>query len=246
MSLEMELPKKPGLFITGTDTGVGKTLVAGGIANILSGQGHKVGVFKPVATGCRRDREGLVNSDAEFLAYCADSDFPLSLINPVGFVKPAAPAVCEGFEGRRVDFEQITTAYTHICRESDFVVVEGIGGVRVPVSAGVDVIDLIRTFALPVVIVARPNLGTINHTLMTIDCLRAANLTIAGVVISGYRAYDADLAESTAPGIIAEFGGVDILSIVPFDEDSDVKKGCLGEMVVEALGDCDWARLAGM
>lgn len=243
MDFQLELPAAKGLFITGTDTGVGKTLVAGGIANILSENGFRVGVFKPVASGCRRTREGLINSDAEFLAHWSNCDFPLSVINPVGFATPAAPVVCEEHEHRKVDFEQIAVAYRHICQNSDIVIVEGIGGFRVPVSERVSVSDMAKAFGLAVVIVARPGLGTINHTLMTIESVRSAGLEVAGVVISGYKPYEADIAESTAPGVIAEFGQTQILSIVPFDEDSNVEEGLLGQLTVEALADYDWAKL---
>jgi dethiobiotin synthetase len=93
MPIDLKLPKKAGLFITGADTGVGKTVVAGAIARILADKGHKVGVFKPIATGCRRDWEGLVSYDTEFLANCANSNLSLSTITPVGYLTPAAPLV---------------------------------------------------------------------------------------------------------------------------------------------------------
>jgi dethiobiotin synthetase len=244
MPLELNLPKANGLFITGTDTGVGKTLVAGGIAKILNQAGYTVGVFKPVATGCKHHHEGLVSTDAEFLRYWSGCDFELSVINPVGFVTPAAPVVCEEFERRHVDFAAIEAAYGSICEASDFVIVEGIGGIRVPISGDVDVLDLARVFALGVVIVARPYLGTINHTLLTIDAIRGAGLDVAGVVISGYEAASATFAEETGADVIAEYGDVEILAIVPHDEDSDVENCRLGDLTVEALTDCDWAALA--
>jgi dethiobiotin synthetase len=100
-----------------------------------------------------------------------------------------------------------------------------------------------KAFGMPVVIVARPGLGTINHTLLTIDAVRGAGLQIAGVVISGYDAMDAGIAEETVADVIAEWGGVEVLSIVPLDDESNVEDGRLGELVVEALGDCDWAEL---
>ena len=242
--LEMNLPKAKGLFITGTDTGVGKTLVAGGIAKILNQAGYTVGVFKPVATGCKHHHEGLISSDAEFLRYWSNCDFELSVINPVGFVTPAAPVVCEEFEHRQVDFAAIQRAYESICKVSDFVIVEGIGGIRVPVSDDVDVLGLAKAFGLPVVIVARPCLGTINHTLLTIDAVRSVGLDVAGVVISGYEAACATFAEETGADVIAEYGKVEILAIVPQDKDSDVDNNRLGDLVVEALTDCDWAELA--
>ena len=239
------LPKTKGLFVTGTDTGIGKTLVAGGIARILKDRGLTVGVFKPVASGCNYEAEGLVNGDAHFLRNCSHCDFELSVISPVGYVTPAAPAVCEQIENRAVDFGRIAEAYRKICNVSDIVIVEGIGGVRVPISEGVDVLDMARAFDMPVVIVTRPDLGTINHTLLTIDAVRGAGLQVAGVVISGYDAINASIAEETVADVIAEWGDVEVLSIVPLDEESNVEDGRLGELAVEALGDCDWESLVG-
>ena len=175
----MELPQANGLFITGTDTSIGKTIIAGAIARLLTDKGHKVGVFKPIATGCRKEREGMVSSDAEFLAFCAESDFPLSVINPVNFFIPAAPILCQEYEKNKIDFEEILTAYNHIRQNSDLIIVEGIGGIRVPLSGDVDVLGLAKVLNLPVVVVARPDLGTINHTLLTIDAVRNAGLKLA-------------------------------------------------------------------
>jgi dethiobiotin synthetase len=230
--INLNLPKKPGLFITGTDTGVGKTVVAGALAKILTDKGRKVGVFKPVATGCRRRWEGLVSDDTEFLASCANSEMSLSTITPVGYLTPAAPIVSAAWEGESIDFGRIADAYEDICESSDIVIVE------------FDLLDLAAEFALPVVIVARPNLGTINHTLMTIDCVRAAQLKIAGVVVNGYDATKAGVAEETAEQAIARCSGVNILAVVPFDETVDIEAPSLGEMIVTSLMDCDWAKLA--
>jgi len=244
MPINLNLPKKSGLFVTGTDTGVGKTLIAGAIAKILTNKGRNVGVFKPIATGCKHKWDGLISSDTEFLSYCANSELSLSTITPVGYRTPAAPIVSAAREGRPVDFDKIATAYKDICRDSDAVLVEGIGGVRVPLTEEFDLLDLAVEFALPAVIVARPNLGTINHTLMTIDCVRAAKLKIAGVVINGYKATESTTAEDTAPEVIAQCSSADILSVVPFDETVDIEKPNLGEFIVGSLMDCDWAKLA--
>jgi dethiobiotin synthetase len=238
--LDLNLPAKKGFFVTGTDTGVGKTLIAGGIARILSEAGSKVGVFKPVGSGCTYQHEGLVNADSEFLRMCSGQHFPLSVINPVGYVTPAAPLVCAEHENRAIDFDVIVKAYGEIAGQSDVMIVEGIGGIRVPISPGVDVLELAKAFAMPVVIVTRPDLGTINHTLLTIDAVRAAGLEIAGVVISGYDIDSAGLAEESAAGLIEECGEVEVLSIVPKDQESNVEENRLGELVIEALNDFDW------
>jgi len=244
MPINLELPKKVGLFITGTDTGVGKTLIAGAVAKILTEQGLKVGVFKPIATGCHRCWEGLISYDTEFLANCANSELSLSTITPVGYLTPAAPVVSAACDGPPIDFDSIAAAYKQICENSDIVIVEGIGGVRVPLTSEFDLLDLAVEFALPTVLVARPNLGTINHTLMTIDCVRAARLKIAGVVINGYDATKAAVAEETATEVIAQCTGVNILSVVPFDETVDIEEANLGEVIVGTLMSCDWAKLA--
>jgi len=244
--LNLKLPKKNGLFITGTDTGVGKTLITGAIAALLRGQGLKVGVLKPVASGCRREREGFVSADAEFLSVCAHAEYPLSVITPVCYETPAAPLTCAEIEGRAVDYEAIKAAYAYLCGTCDIVLVEGIGGAMVPIDEQHTVLDLAVEFNLPVVIVARPNLGTINHSLLTIEAVRHAGLPVAGIVISGYNAQTADIPEETAPCVISNFSQTNLLAIVPLDEESSVEEGRLGAAVTESLSIIDWQQLASL
>lgn len=246
MPINLNLPKKAGIFVTGTDTGVGKTLIAGAIAKILADKGLRVGVFKPIATGCKCSWDGLVGSDAWFLAWCANSNLSLSTITPLGYRTPAAPLVSAARQGLPIDFGKIVAAYEDVCRDSDAVIVEGIGGARVPLTEQFDLLDLAVEFALPVVIVARPNLGTINHTLMTVDCVRAAKLKIAGIVVNGYNSVESIVAEDTAPETIAKCSGENILAVVPFDETVNIEKPNLGEVILPSLAGCDWEKLAGL
>ena len=238
--MEIEISKHKGLFVTATDTGVGKTLISGAIAKLLSERGKKTGVFKPIATGCKKTREGLVGEDAEFLTCCVDSEFSLEDINPVTFVEPAAPFACERIEDKKVDLEKIITAYNYICSKTDYIIIEGIGGIRVPITDNLDVLGMAKMFDLPVVIVARPNLGTINHTLLTIDAVRNAQLPLAGIVISGYDESRADFAQQSAPAVIAEVGRTQILAVVPFDYQSNIEQGVIGDIVLDSLNDVDW------
>lgn len=239
----LEFSKHKGLFITATDTGVGKTLIAGAIAKILSQKGKKAGVFKPIATGCQKTRQGLVSEDAEFLACCSDSEFSLEDINPVTFATPAAPLACERLENKKVDLEKIAVAHNYICSKTDYIIVEGIGGIRVPITDGLDVLGLAKAFNLPVVIVARPGLGTINHTLLTIDAIRNAQLPLAGIVINGYDESKADFAEQSAPAVIAEVGKTQILAVVPYDYQTNIAQGVIGDIVLDSLNDVDWLRI---
>jgi len=241
--MEFKFSKHKGLFITATDTGVGKTLIAGAIAKILSQKGRKIGVFKPVATGCKKTRDGLVGEDAEFLAGCCNSGLSLQEINPVTFEVPAAPLVCEQIENKKVDIEKISAAYNRICSKTDYIIVEGIGGIRVPITDNLDALGLAKAFNLSVVIVARPAMGTINHTLLTIDAVRNAQLPLAGIVISGYDKSKADLAEQSSPAIIAELGRTQILAVVPFDRQTNAGQGIIGDMILSSLCDVDWLRI---
>ena len=244
MPINLNLPKKPGLFITATDTAAGKTVVAGAIAKILTDKGLKVGAFKPIATGCHQTWEGLVAYDTEFLATCANSDLPLSAITPIGLVTAAAPIVSAARERTPIDFNKIAAAYKQICENTDLVIVEGIGGARTPLTPEFDILDLAVEFDLPVVIVARSNPGMINHTLMTIDCVRAAEVKIAGVLINGYNATEATVAENTAEQLITQCTGANILTVVPFDETVNIEEQYLGDLALDSLTDCDWEKLA--
>jgi len=232
----------PGLFITGTDTGVGKTLVAGAIANYFATRGKRVAVCKPIATGCVRRREGLVSEDAEFLAHHADARFGLDTICPQRFAEPLAPAIAAERAGEPIDWPGIDRAIQTMAGQSDVMLVEGIGGILVPLERGHTVLDLARWLALPVVIVARPGLGTINHTLLTVAALRTAGLTVAGVVINPYPAGTAPVAEETNPRAIERWGGVPVLCLVP--QFSGPAAPVLPPDVAAALAIVDWEALA--
>src|SRR5271170_1029196 len=145
----------PGLFITGTGTDVGKTVVAGAIADWFRRRRVRVGVCKPAATGCKRVREGLVSEDAEFLAHCADAAAPLDIICPQRFAEPLAPSVAAERAGRPLDWEAIDRALREITGQSDVMIVEGVGGVMVPMDGKFLLRDMIQWLGLPAVVVAR-------------------------------------------------------------------------------------------
>jgi dethiobiotin synthetase len=236
-----ELAKSRGVFVTGTDTGVGKTLVSAAIAKYLNIRGVVTGVFKPIASGSVDLGGGeLVSGDAEFLAAHSGSGMSVGEICPVNFLTPAAPVVCEEVEGREVDFDLIGRCYNNICSDKDAVVVEGIGGFLVPLSSNFTVADMAAEMGLSVVIVSRPDLGTLNHTLMSIACVRAKGLKVAGVVISGYKEDTASAAERTAGEVISGFGRTNILTVVDRDDWSSVEEGMLGEKFFSQVSGFDW------
>lgn len=203
-----------GIFITGTDTGVGKTYVACGIIRSLRRSGLDVGVMKPAETGCRMRADQLVPRDALALVRSANAKDPLSLVNPYRFRKPLAPAVAAEWEGKTIDPGRIHKAFQTLSSRHEFMIVEGAGGIMVPLSGRYTFLDLAKKLGLPVLIVARPGLGTINHTLLTISALKARKIEVAGIVINYALDRKAGLAERTSPALIEKISGIRILGIL--------------------------------
>jgi dethiobiotin synthetase len=169
-----------GCFVTGTDTGVGKTLVGRALVRSLRARGLDVGVLKPIETGV--GHAGPL--DAIALRDAAGVPDSLEDVCPQRFALPAAPTVAAEAEGRRVDLGAVDRAFARIAELHEFVLVEGAGGLLVPVADGLAMGDLAARMSLPVIVVARAALGTINHTLLTLEAAEARNLDVLGVVIS--------------------------------------------------------------
>jgi dethiobiotin synthetase len=235
-------PQIPGLFITGTDTGVGKTLVAAAIANWFSRRGARTAVCKPMATGCVRRREGLVSEDAEFLAHHADAKFSLNTICPQRFAEPLAPAIAAERAKQKIEWNAIDSAIQMMCRQSDVLIVEGIGGILVPVDRQLTVVDMARWLGLPAVVVARAGLGTINHTLLTIAALRQASVPVAGVVINQFPSETPTAVEETNPRAIEKWGKTSVLCFVPRFTGPAIPD--LPPDVVAAIEPVDWSAKA--
>ncbi|MFW6153815.1 MAG: dethiobiotin synthase [Planctomycetota bacterium] len=234
------VPAVRGVFVTATDTEVGKTMIAGAIAAHLRERGRRVGAFKPAASGCRVVDGTLISDDAEFLTACAGAE----AVVPLKFAEPLAPNVAAARAGEGVDVGAILAAYRRMAAESECIVVEGVGGLLCPIADDVWVIHLAKLCRLPLVIVARPGLGTINHTLLTLHAARSAGLEVAGVVVNRYPEGDADAATATNVEQIARRGNVEVLAVVPDDPDASVEAGRLGPAVREAIASVAWARWA--
>ncbi len=177
-----------GFFITGTDTGVGKTIVAGALAAWCRRHNIDIGVMKPIATGGRRLGRGRlarwVSDDARHLAACAGVRDPWSLVNPICFQEPLAPWTAAMRAGRPIVLRHALDAFAALRDRHDALLVEGVGGLLVPLAARVTVADLARQLGLPLLVVTRPGLGTLNHTLLSLACAKQAGLTVAGIVMN--------------------------------------------------------------
>ncbi len=199
-----------GIFVTGTDTEIGKTFIAGGIAALLKEAGKNVGVMKPISTG------GI--ADAEYLRYSAQVDDPIELINPITLRYPLAPSVSANLEGKQVDLSVVTEAYTTLKQKYDYMIVEGVGGIAVPIKDDILVVDLIKDFALPIIIVADAGLGTINHTLLTVEFARQHDILIAGIVLNQFQSEKVSFAEMTNPTEVERVTQIPVIGVVPVEE----------------------------
>ncbi len=214
-----------GVFVTGSDTGVGKTVIAGAIAAAIKAHGLDVGVMKPVASGAKEIEGKLVSEDAVYLKKIIDSTDDDDLVNPVRLEPSIAPTMAASKCGVPIDIDKIWKAYETLTNKHDFVVVEGIGGLMVPIDDTLFVADLVRKMDLALVIVSRDYLGTINHTLLTVEYARSRNIRIKGIVINMLKNGDDFVRE------IEKYSSVPILGTIPFKEEVSVEDCIFGDIV---------------
>ncbi|HVK88647.1 MAG TPA: dethiobiotin synthase [Kofleriaceae bacterium] len=203
-----------GFFVTGTGTGVGKTFVTCALTRRAREWGQRVFAFKPIETGCVVGNDGLVGEDQALLVDAAGNWQTGELGGVYRFRMPAAPLVAATSEGEIVDLERVSSVLARGARDADVVLMEGAGGWRVPVTDGVDMGGLARRSGLRLVVVARAGLGTINHSLLTIEAAERDGIGVEALVLSR-RADDDDVLVSTNveqiarlwPGRIITFSG---------------------------------------
>lgn len=171
-----------GLFVTATGTGVGKTIVAAGIARYLKEKGVNVGVMKPIASGGQED--------AEYLIHAAGVTDALEEVNPVYLAHPLAPYESARMEKRKIDLRTVVKGYQTLSRRHTAMIVEGVGGVRVPLTNHQDVTHLIKMIGLPALVVATAALGTINHVLLTLEALKKEKIKTVGIALNFFDADD--------------------------------------------------------
>jgi dethiobiotin synthetase len=201
-----------GVFVTGTDTGVGKTVLAAAICAALAARGERVAALKPVITGLDEE-PGEWPPDHELLAASASADQTPDDVALYPFGPPASPHLAAELGGASIEPAAIVAAARQAARGADALVVEGVGGLLVPLTPAYLVRDLAAELALPVVIAARPGLGTINHTLLTLEAARGAGLAVAGVVLTPWPEQPSAVEHSNL-ATLAELAGA-LLSTLP-------------------------------
>ncbi len=205
------------IFITATDTGVGKTMAAFVLGALLQSKGCSVGVLKPVQCG---------GNDAVFLQKKLNLSDGLDLINPIFVKEPLSPHLSLRRDGRTFDLKMITRAYQELKKRYNILLIEGAGGLMVPLADNYYTADLIKALKAEIIIVARLGLGSINHTLLTINQAQRHGLRIKGILFSTAHSKPLNIAEKTNPREIERLSGVNVLGTIPYLKTKTIDEVC--------------------
>ena len=203
-------------FVTGTDTGVGKTLISCALLHGFAAQGNSVLGMKPVAAGCGEDG---IHEDVRQLRAASNALASLGQINPYCFVQAVAPHLAAEFSGVSINFERILASYTELAGQADVVIVEGAGGFIVPMNSEQDSADLVVQLGLPIILVVGMRLGCLNHALLTVEAITARGLTLAGWVANVLDKNMAMRDENIAA--LQQRIAAPLLGVVPHQQQSD-------------------------
>jgi len=223
-----------GIFIAGTDTGVGKTLVACGLAAVLRESGYKVGVMKPAETGCEEKNGKLFSQDAFYLKEASGSAEPLERICPYQLRAPLAPSVAAEREGTKIDIDFLAGLYREINSAHDVTIVEGAGGLLVPILPHYTYADLAKLLKLPVLVVAANRLGAINHLLLTLEHASCRGLRVLGYVLNQV-ASKSSLASETNRDALLSLTAVPCVGEIPYVDGLETSRASLSGVVEEKL-----------
>ena len=230
------MPK--GFFVTGTDTGVGKTIIAGALIKAIHLFGLKPCGMKPIESGCGKEGDVLIPYDGMFLKQTAHMKDSISLVTPCCFESPLAPLAASEIERKNVNIPEIRKAFYRLNKKYEAAVVEGVGGLLVPIKKNYYISDLAKELALPLIVVAKPGLGTINHIMLTVNYALKEGLEVAGVIINYSQSPENSLAEKTNPQLLMKICPVPLLGIFPYlssiDEES-LEKAVLKNLDLEEL-----------
>lgn len=220
------------IFITATDTDVGKTFVTAGLAAIMQSLGYKAGVFKPIQSGAISKNSFLVSPD---LAFIKTIDPYINTASSYVLKAPVAPSIAAEIDNVKIKMSVIMNDYAALSLKCDTVIVEGAGGIATPCAPQMIMSDIIKELRLPVVIVARPDLGTINHIILTVNHAKAAGIEIAGVIINKYPEITSDIAIKTAPRLIEEYSDAKVVGIVKNLDNARITPGLLIDTMLNSV-----------
>tara|TARA_B100000315_G_scaffold4129_1_gene4044 strand:+ start:1903 stop:2598 length:696 start_codon:yes stop_codon:yes gene_type:complete len=208
--------KSKGYFISGTDTGVGKTVVTACLLALYHKRSVDLGVMKPMETGIDPECSSEANSDAKFLLAVSGNQDALEEVCPIRLQPPAAPLQAARMTGQTIAIDSILENFRKLQTRHDQILVEGVGGLMVPLKPDYFITDLIRDMDLPLIIVSRLTLGTLNHTLLTLKTAQSTGIEIAGVILNRSDNNPLNDVEKGQANLIHELSGVPIIGECPF------------------------------
>jgi dethiobiotin synthetase len=211
-----------GIFITGTDTGVGKTFFACSLAALLRDLGYRVGIMKPAETGCSERDGKLIPADALRLIEASGCAEPLEKICPYRLPEPLAPSIAAERAGVKIDIDHLLAVYHELGSKHDVTIVEGAGGLMVPLLASYTYADLARVLKLPLIVVAANKLGAINHLLLTLDHASCKELMVLGYVLNRVT-NEPSIAAETNREVLSSLTGAPCLGELPFVEGGETR-----------------------
>jgi dethiobiotin synthetase len=223
-----------GIFIAGTDTGVGKTFFACGLAELLKQSGYKVGVMKPAETGCDQSDGKLMPQDALALKEASGCEVPIEMICPYQLREPLAPSVAGEREGLIIDIDRLMSVYNEISSTHDITLVEGAGGLLVPLLPSYTFADLVHVLKLPILVVAANRLGAINHLLLSLEQATCRGLHVLGYVLNQME-NESSVAAETNREALSMLTGVPCAGELPYFEASRLDKDARADLIEERL-----------
>lgn len=225
------MPK--GIFVTGTDTGVGKTLVSAGVLQILRSNGQNAGYFKPVQSGAPVREGKLLPEDALFVTQAVGLSIDPAELTAYLFQNPVSPHYASRLENNPVRMKTIISHYRRLQTKYSFLIVEGCGGLAVPLNeSNWMVSDMVQCLGLSLLIVARAGLGTINHTLLTIDYAKTRGIEVKGIIINQYSG---SALEDDNVKTIQDISHIPVLGKIPVIPDMDSNKGLVFDIFPDRL-----------
>jgi dethiobiotin synthetase len=215
------------IFVAGTDTGVGKTVVAGALAAALKLKGYRAGVMKPVSCG------GI--EDVHFLQRCAGTQDPPEIVNPVRLKYPFSPNIAAALEKKKIDLKKIDRAL-HFFKQKkyEYLVVEGCGGLLVPIAGRFCVVDLIHRMKAATLLVSRSGLGAINHSLLSLEALRRRKIQPLGIIFNRLAGGRLSIPEETNPTVVQKWAHVRSLGVFPYVK-LDCRTDCLAKAFLKHI-----------
>jgi dethiobiotin synthetase len=234
-----------GIFICGTDTGIGKTVVSAGILALLLKKGRHAGYYKPVISGVTSDRRRLLSIDPEFVRLASGLKEETENMTCFRFRRPVSPHYAARLEGQFIEITKIRNKLENLKRKYDHIIIEGCGGLAVPLTDdGYMQYDLIQDLKAPVILVAKSGLGTINHTLLTVESALSKNIPVKGIILNNYKGTDM---ENDNAETIRKFSKIPVLGMVPRIKDLKKNPGGIlaglfekiltAEKIIECMGE---------